>query len=214
MIPTGAGSAGAGPAAPRDLEAAGLEQPCSPGLIREAQAGSLEAFEVIVAQFESRLFTYLHQFTRNAHDAEDLTQVTFLKAFRNLKQFDAGRSLTSWLFTIARRSAISHFRAAKSREVESPEECLDRSDVADPSIQLVAKDDGAALWELAQRLKPRQREALWLHYGEDFPVAECARIMGLTQIHVKVLLHRGRHTLGKLILNRRADPSLPNHLKP
>lgn len=186
------------------VEAAALPEPKAEAdsveaMVREAQEGSLEAFERIVAAFENRVLNYLRQFTRNDYDAEDLAQVTFVKAYRGLGRFDARRSLLAWLFTIARRSAISQFRATRSVAFESPESLIDHADSGNPSLELDAKDQGLALWRLADRLKPRQREALWLHYAEDLPVAECARVMGLTQIHVKVLLHRGRQALAKLL---------------
>ena len=179
-------------------------------LIRAAQTGSMTAFEEIVTHFEAKVLTYLHHFTRNAHDAEDLTQETFVKVFRGLAQFEAGRSFAAWLFTIARRTAISHFRANRTVAFESPENLVNHADAADPAELLASKDDGSALWRLADRLKPRQREALWLHYGEDLSIIECARVMGLTTIHVKVLLHRGRHGLARLLRQRGASQAVTN----
>lgn len=186
------------PEAERERSTRDAQEPAE-AVIRAAQEGSLEAFEQIVELFEARILAYLRQFTRNAHDAEDLAQETFLKAYRSLAQFDPSRPMAAWIFTIARRTAISHFRSNRTVAFESPESLADHTDHHNPAHELEAKDDGAALWVLAERLKPRQREALWLHYAEDLPVADCARVMGLTQIHVKVLLHRGRQALASLL---------------
>jgi RNA polymerase sigma-70 factor (ECF subfamily) len=185
--------------APEAERAARDPQEPQEATIRAAQSGSLEAFEQIVGLFEARILAYLRQLTRNTHDAEDVAQETFVKAYRSLGQFDPSRPMAGWLFTIARRTAISHFRSHRPPAFEASESLADRPDFRNPSEDLAAKDDGAALWLLAERLKPRQREALWLHYAEDLPVAECARVMGLTQVHVKVLLHRGRQGLASLL---------------
>ncbi len=186
--PGDAAPAANGPGAARaEIEAA----------VRAAQEGSLEAFERLVQWLEPRLLHYLRQFARNPHDAEDLTQETFLKAYRGLASFDPQRSFPAWIFTIARRTAISYFRGQRLVPVDAADALPPGADHETPAALLAAKDDGQSLWALADRLKPRQREALWLHYGEDLSVEECARVMGLTQIHVKVLLHRGRLALAQ-----------------
>ena len=54
-----------------------------------------------------------------------------------------------------------------------------------------------SIWKVAKKLKPNQYEALWLRYGEGFSISETAEIMNTNQIHVKVLLHRGRKQLAE-----------------
>ena len=138
--------------------------------------------------------------TRSRHDAEDLTQETFLKAYQNIHRYKPAYSFATWLFTIAKRTAISHFRAARpTEEIPDNSEAAD----ADPSVVLARKDERRSLWQLAETLKPKQSEALRLRYGEGFSVAEVARIMKITRIHVKVLLHRGRQRLAELLARQR-----------
>ncbi|MDB6040835.1 MAG: hypothetical protein JWM99_4676 [Verrucomicrobiales bacterium] len=161
--------------------------------IREAQNGSLTAFEVLVEKHHARIYNFIWQFVRNQHDAEDLTQDTFVKAYRAISRFDSKYSFTTWLFTIARRSAINHYqRTMVTEELDS--------DLAtgtnNPSDSAAAKDHAQSIWKVAERLlKPKQYEALWLTYGEGFSNAETAQIMRSNPIYVKVLLHRGRELL-------------------
>ena len=161
-------------------------------LAERCQAGCRTSFERLVEQFESRIFNFLLRLTGNRHDAEDLTQDTFVKAYRNIHRYQPAYAFAAWLFTIAKRTAFSHFRAAKPME-----EIRDdvQTDSQDPSTVLEQQDDGRSLWELAKKLKPKQHEALWLRYGEGFSIAEAAQIMKTNQIHVKVLLHRARTSL-------------------
>jgi DNA-directed RNA polymerase specialized sigma24 family protein len=63
-------------------------------------------------------------------------------------------------------------------------------------------EERASLWSLARRLKPAQYEALWLRYGEGFSVEEAARVMRTNPLRVRVLLHRGRAALGRLLEQR------------
>jgi RNA polymerase sigma factor (sigma-70 family) len=82
--------------------------------------------------------------------------------------------------------------------------------VADPSPgpEAAAAERDDSIWRLARRLKPREYEALWLHYGEDLPVEDTARVLRITTIHTKVILHRARRKLGKLI---QSEPNLRLH---
>ena len=85
-------------------------EPSIDSLVEQARSGCAASFEGLVAHFEKRIFHYLYQMTRNAHDAEDLTQVTFLKAYQNLQRFQKDGAFHAWLFTIAKRTALNHIR--------------------------------------------------------------------------------------------------------
>lgn len=172
-------------------------------LARRASEGCAEAFAQLVHEYTPRLFRYLFQMTRNAHDAEDLTQDTFVKAFRRLPKFNAPAAFTAWIYTIARRTALNHFRSA--RPVEELTETSHPTTDPDPSNRAEARDDWNHLWKIASRLKPEYHEALWLRFAEGLSVEEVARTMGLGQIHVRVLIHRGRQQL----LKRLKHPGQP-----
>jgi RNA polymerase sigma-70 factor, ECF subfamily len=186
------------PAAPTSREALRATETApeesSEDLAAQCRDGSLAPYEQLVARFEKRIYRFLAQYVGNAHDAQDLTQETFVRAWRNIHRFDSKRDFATWLFVIARRAAANHFRARKIHEI-LPDE-LPATD-ARPSESAEAKDQSATLWRAARRLKPRYYEALWFRYVEDFSVAETARVMGLTTLHVKVILHRARNELSR-----------------
>ena len=128
--------------------------------------------------------------------AEDALQETFVRAWRGMHRFDPKRDFATWLFVIARRAAANHFRARRIHDELSDE----LADAAMQPIEAAAShDDAARLWRAAKKLKPNYYEALWLRYGEGFSVAQAARVMGLTTIDVKVILHRARKELARHI---------------
>ena len=176
-----------------------LEAQSSEKLAERAAAGCADSFEALVIRHENQIFNFLNQFTRNPHDAEDLTQVTFLKAYRGLDRYLSCYSFASWLFTIARRTAANHFRSLRNFEELTDEH---EADLKTPASTLEDKDERNGLWDLARTLKPKQFEVLWLRYGQAFSTLETARIMKTNQIHVKVLLHRARAGLSKKLLAR------------
>ncbi len=164
-------------------------------IVRAAIAGDARAFEQIVRNHQGRVFHFLLQMTRQREDAEDLTQQTFIKAHRHLDRVDVGRPITNWLLTIARRTALNHFRSAKKWESLPPDFAATGPSPAD---RAEGRDHADQLWDRARRtLSQREFEALWLRFAEEKSVEETADIMGLTRIHVKVLVHRARQHLLK-----------------
>ncbi len=164
-------------------------------LVREAAQGDSGAFDAIVRLHHRRVYGYLHQMTRKHHDAEDLTQHTFIKAFHHLKTFDPQRPLINWLLTIARNTALNHFRDTKKWE-EMPYDMAGHE--PSPASQTEHRDRTANLWDRARAvLSAREYEVLWLRFSEELSVEETARVTGLTQTHVKVLVFRARQTLLK-----------------
>jgi RNA polymerase sigma-70 factor (ECF subfamily) len=171
-------------------------------LARQCQAGCRDAFAALVERYQDRLFSFLLQFTGNHHDAEDLAQESFLRAYQSIYRFDPACSFTTWLFTIAKRAAASHLRS--QRRVENiAEQAEPVAPAADPAETAGQEDEAASVWALARRLKPKYFQVLWCRYAEGFSVAETAQIMGLTQLHVRVLLHRARCQLAQRLQPRR-----------
>ena len=157
--------------------------------------GDVVAFEQVVRLYSSRVFNFVYQMTRQRQDAEDLVQQTFVKAYHNLHRFDGSRPIINWLLTIARRSALNHFRSAKRWE-EVPETAA--SSDPTPAVNAEDREEKEGLWTSARRLLPqREFEILWLRFGEDLSVEETARVAGLTQTHIKVIVYRARKRLMK-----------------
>jgi len=164
-------------------------------LIGRVLAGERSAFDELVGLHSPRVFRFLYQFVRHRQDAEDLTQHTFVKAYQHLAGFDLRRPLINWLLTIARRSALNHFRAARRWE---PISDLDADHTPGPAALAEQTEQTRNLWDQARaELSPREFEVLWLRFGEDLSTAETARICGLTQPHIKILVYRAKRTLAK-----------------
>ncbi len=176
-----------------DLSPAAESLPVEAELVHATLAGDHAAFRDLVQMHSRRVYNFLHQMTRQSQDAEDLAQQTFIKAYKNLHRFDTSRPLACWLLTIARRTALNHFRSAKRWE-EVPDEVA--SAEPSPASQAEGQDAVDDIWEHARRrLSEREFRVMWLRYGENLSIAETARVAGLTQTHVKILVFRARRRL-------------------
>jgi len=165
-------------------------------LARQTKAGSLEAFEQLVYRYEGRVYGFVSNSGQPPTDAREVTQDTFVRAFQAIAQFDPRQAFAPWLFTIARRKCLDRYRSAPRLADTSPAE--EPEDLDDPFELLSREEEGRNLWHLArQRLPETHFQALWLRYVEDLSVAEIAPVLGKTQTHVKVLLFRARHALGR-----------------
>ena len=163
--------------------------------LRAAASGDARAFEMLVHTYHRRVLNFVYQMTRQREDAEDLTQQTFVKAFQNIHRIDCDRPIINWLLTIARRTALNHFRSARKWEFVPTELA---SNEPSPARQLEQQERAENLWGRARRvLSQREFEVLWLRFGEELSTEETARVTGLTQIHIKVIVHRARQHLLK-----------------
>ncbi|MFW5882550.1 MAG: RNA polymerase sigma factor [Planctomycetota bacterium] len=166
----------------------------SKALARAARAGDRSAFAELVRAHSARLHRFFCGMGLGVHDADDLVQETFLRAFRHLDRYDARYAFTTWLFTIGRRRALNHLRDRRRRAAVIECELEDRRGFDD------LRETAAALWHRARELLPAaQYQALWLRYGEECDLAGIAVVLGVSHGNAKVLLHRARRKLAQEI---------------
>jgi RNA polymerase sigma-70 factor, ECF subfamily len=173
-------------------------------LVEQARQGSAAAFGKLVNRYHGRVFGFLLTLTRHRQDAEDLTQDTFLRAWRKFHRFDSSLPLLPWLFTLARRQSIAAMRKVRRLPAELP---FPEEPESAPSVSWI--------WESARReLSADAYSAVWLHYAEEMSVRQVAVILGKREGTVKVLLHRARKSLAESLRNRTSrnpvhQPTLP-----
>lgn len=161
-----------------------------------AQDGSLPAYAELVTRFQGRLYNFLLRRTRRAADAEDLAQETFVRAWQRLKGYDPRWRVSTWLFTIAQRLAVSHHRRQRREFGLAAPESLG-APAADSRAEWRETRAGAGrVWALGERvLSEDQRTAVWLRYAEDLSISEIAVVMGKSHVGVRVCLFRARQAL-------------------
>lgn len=164
-------------------------------LVRRCRDGCEQSFAEVVRRYGPRLLAFLLQKTHNAHDAEDLVQETFIKAYENIHRYKSRWRFSTWLFTIAARLAASHNR--RRQGVHGVPKVA--SDASNPADLAGRREAGQNLWLLAASLSPNQYEALWLRYVQEMSIREIAKVLRKSQVNVKVLLYRARTNLIKKV---------------
>lgn len=154
------------------------------------------------------VYDFVARVVRDPAAAEDLTQMTFIRAWESRHRLrDPGR-VKAWLFTIAHNLALNH--VTRGRQAESIDERFDlATPAAGPEAELEAKDAAQLVWSAAASLEPRQYAVLDLSLRRDLPTPEIAEVLGVSSSHAAVLLNRAREALGNavryLLVARRRD---------
>jgi RNA polymerase sigma-70 factor (ECF subfamily) len=118
-------------------------------------------FEALMSEHHGEIYRYLARLTGRGSDADDLSQETFLRAFRAFRGLPDGANRRAWLFTIATNLARNHFRAQKRRRLAYAAVRVTTSDhdAADPARSAISRQQGAAVEAAVDRLPLRQRLA-------------------------------------------------------
>ena len=167
-----------------------------PELVSRAQRGSLPCFAELVKRFEGRLFNFLCRRTGSTHDAEDLAQDAFVRAWQRIDQYNPRWQFSTWLFTIGHRLAITYLqRRRRERGTYNGRE-IATAQRDDPGRIVADRDQCDLLWETADRiLTTSQRTVLWLRYAEELSNKDIAAVMGTSQVSARVTLFRAREAL-------------------
>lgn len=148
------------------------------------------ALEELVGRYVSQIYGYTRRFTGNADTASDITQEVFVKAWKNIKKFDTSKSFKTWIYTIAKRTAIDWMK--KKRELPLDPELQ----IAAPAHQFdVAHDLSLAL----AQLPVGYRSILHSHITEGFTFREIAESLRQPLNTVKSRYRRGLHQLKDLL---------------
>jgi RNA polymerase sigma-70 factor, ECF subfamily len=143
-----------------------------------------------------RIYNFFRYRVGDGPLAEDLTSATFEKAWRNRHRYRRDlAAFSTWLFTIARRVAVDYYR---QRRDELPLDAAGHV-TGDTPPETVAqeREDAQRLASLLARLPERERELVALKYGAGLGNREIARLSGLRENNVAVILHRTIHQLRK-----------------
>ncbi len=146
-----------------------------------------------------RLRRFAHALSRNAADADDLTQATIERALRSRDQWQPGTRLDSWAYRIMRNLWIDTVRARSRKEkVEAPEAEAEQLG-EDPTAGMDATVDLSRMMAAMERLPDEQREVVALILIEGFGYRETAEMLGLPIGTVSSRLVRGRTALLEMV---------------
>lgn len=148
-------------------------------------------FDRLFVEYQHAIFNYVLRMVGDRDRAEDITQDTFVKAYRKLDTLTDEISVRSWLYRIATNTAIDEIR--RRRFFFTTDTPPDRADHRPgPDAQVIGAQLDNSIQRALLRLNPNQRQCLVLSDIEDMSGQQIAEVMGLSYGAVRTLLCRAR----------------------
>jgi RNA polymerase sigma factor (sigma-70 family) len=178
-------------------------------LINKILDGDRTAFASLLSQYQSYVFTVCFRVLKNREEAEEAAQDTFIKVYKTIKTFKQDSKFSTWLYSVAFRTAIDHSRKKKMKisSIDSEDNFLQIKDNKSTPMELMAnKDLKTVLASVIQTLPQTEASVITLYYQGEQTVKEIAKTLKLSESNVKIKLYRTREALkNKLSYYLRAE---------
>ena len=168
----------------------------------ETNESTSQTITALVAEYSTALYRVAFSVTRNAAEAEDAVQETFLRVLKHQSRLGEIRDYRVWLVRIVWNIVLDRKRRAKTRpeseDVADYERTLPSGErAADDSA--ISSQEHARILALIDRLPAREREALLLSAVQDLSTAEIAAVLGTTESSIRSRIFRARRELSVLL---------------
>lgn len=178
--------------------------------INEVRKGDHNAFGEIVEIYKDRIYQLCYRMLGNAHEAEDIAQEAFIRAYVNIERYNINRKFSTWLYRIATNLCIDRIRKKK------PDYFLDAEVAGTDGLNLYSQvkskemspDEKVAKMELQEiiqmeilKLPEKYCSVILLKYIEELSLKEISEVLDLPIGTVKTRIHRGREALRKQLRN-------------
>lgn len=159
-----------------------------------------ENFKDIVTQYEKLVFTVCYQMVRNYHDAQNLTQETFLSAYTHIEHCRDENLLKPWLTRIAANKAKDFLKSAYQRRVQPDEDKLLRFEAEQtPDRAFLEKEEAEEIIAMIHSLKEPYLMVSELYFLQERTTEEISKMLGRPKKTVQTQLLRAKHQLQKMI---------------
>ena len=167
-------------------------------LAHRSQAGDTEAFGELVTKYRTKIFTMVCGMVRNEHDAWDLTQEGFLKAWQSIRLFEGRSSFYTWLYSITKNLTIYSLRRKGRREEVELNDAIPSS-LPGPGVNCQRTEIREQVNAALGILSPEHRAVVVLKELEDLQYHEIAEVLNLSMGTVMSRLFHGRKKLQSIL---------------
>lgn len=168
-------------------------------LVKKIQSGEVLVFEEIVKRYQKRLLRFVSRIIYRESTAEEVVQDTFLKAYLAIDRIDTTRKFSTYLFEIAKNTAISELRKDK-RDLPLFEEILDSG--SETHLEKISRDqDNLKVRQAVELLEEKYRRIVRLYYFEELSYEEVAQKLRIPLNTVRTHLRRAKEKLKEILKN-------------
>jgi RNA polymerase sigma-70 factor, ECF subfamily len=205
-----------------EAEASGTQDPPSRGLmagqslgriddtllVREAQRGNRAAFEELVRHYDQAVLRLAIHLTGSEHEAQDVYQEAFLKAYKSIANFRFECSFYTWIYRIVTNLCLDHLRKKQVRKEDAPvatdssgeqydvlEQVADGRAGANPERDLMRRELGTRISAALEKLTPRERMVFELKHYHGLKLRTVGEVLNTTEETAKNTLFRATQKL-------------------
>jgi RNA polymerase sigma-70 factor, ECF subfamily len=173
-------------------------EPLDTSLIKQCLDGEIQRYGVLVDRYSARIINLAYMMVGDRHDAEDIAQDAFVRAYKGLPRFERKAKFSSWLYQIALNLCKDYLKA-KSRHAKSVDdehlETLDANPRDEASLVILEEELSEKMREVIRTLPYLYRESFVLRHLQGMEYEEVAAITGVPADTVRVRAYRAREML-------------------
>jgi RNA polymerase sigma factor (sigma-70 family) len=161
--------------------------------IQDILHGDIAAFRQLITKYKDMAYSIAMSIVKNEFYAEEVLQISFVKAFENLDSFKGDSKFSTWFYRIVVNESFKQLEKKKSEFINFVEEPPDISNEIDNSIlKLIKTDQEYYINKALEKISPHESLILRLFYLDEKSTDEISNITGWTTVNIKVILHRAR----------------------
>ena len=180
-----------------------MDQKTEAEIVVRVLKGEKQAFAMLVDEYKNPIYNLAYRMTNNLHDAEDLAQETFIRAYQNLARYDRNKKFFTWLYTIGINLIRNHLK-----KNSNPIDPLTEINISSASRtqensaaegKLLTEEKMLQLEKSLLKLPVDLREAIVLKYYQGLTFEEVSAVTGDSLSAVKMRIYRGLNQLKQLM---------------
>lgn len=174
-----------------------MEELSDRDLVLRTRQGEVNAFGELVRRYQQAVFNVCYRLLGDRHEAEDLTQETFIRAFQRLDTFDVERPFGPWVRRVAANLCLNHLQRRRpvSLPLDNERSLALRATSTDPAAALERAERWEAVRAAILALPPHYRAVIELRHFQGLKYEEIAEVLGISLSQVKTHLFRARKQL-------------------
>jgi len=181
-------------------------------LVESARQGDADSLNLLAERIQARLYAYINRATLDRDLAQDLTQEVLIIMLRSLQDLDKPDRFLPWLYRIAQRKILEHYRSKHRKSEQAKSEFLRhtmtrRAKEADQDAaqHLMKKDLAKQTMTAMRSLQEQHRAVLSLRCFDQLPYTDIAAVMDCTEVKARVLFYRAKQALRKRLVGQGVD---------
>lgn len=171
-------------------------------LVRKVLEGHTQSMNILVKKYSNRIYNLAYRIIGDSEEARDITQETFLRAYKSLNQFRIGTNFNAWLCKIATNNCLQYLKKAGTKQMvdirtDEQKNLIDilASHTSSPAELLENEEMNQYVRNCINNLPEKYRLVILLFYMNDLSCIEIGKVLGIPEFTVRNRLYRARKIL-------------------